>query len=98
MVTLRARRPKMVRRQGPPFIIPCCDAQTALRFAFGAGLQIDAQTVLDYVRAHPILSKTQIVRHFTPFLLSHCKKLFVDTIWPIYRRCRFYRPRLPQPS
>lgn len=28
----------------------------------GVGLQTDAQTVLDYVHAHPLLAKTQIVR------------------------------------
>jgi hypothetical protein len=27
------------------------------------GIQIDAQTVLDYVHAHPILAKTPIVGH-----------------------------------
>lgn len=26
------------------------------------GLQVDAQTVLDYVHAHPLLAKTQVVR------------------------------------
>ena len=82
MATLRARRPKRVRRQGPRFL-------SYLRIAMPrrfylcicAGLQVDAQTVLDYVRAHPILSRTQIVRLFAlhVFFFSDCKSL-----------CRYY--------
>ena len=68
MATLRARRPKRVRRQGPPLRV------AMPTFAFCAGLQVDAQTVLDYVRAHPILCKTPVVRPlFSRLLLSGCE-------------------------
>jgi len=65
-------------------------------------LQIDAQTVLDYVRAYPILSKTRIktrIERLFPYIQNFpIVKLSIDIIWAIHRRRSFYRPCLPQPS
>jgi hypothetical protein len=66
------------------------------------GLQVDAQTVLDYVHAHPLLAKTQVVRSTSQFCFGRFVSinfvLFADPLWPINRRRRRDRPRLSQPA
>jgi hypothetical protein len=93
MATLRARLPKRVRRQ--VCHIAHCDAQTAL--------QVCKQTLKRYTTMFSPTQSSPRPQSCASFFLRtffpDCKELLsVDTIWPIHRRRRFYRPRLPQPA
>jgi hypothetical protein len=93
MATLRA--PLLKRVRGP---LPRVDLALNKRRLRTVGLQVDAQTVLDYVHAHPQLAKTPIVRLFSPILGVNLRLMVLsaDSLWSVHRRRSRNRPRLSQ--